>query len=171
MPNRQPHRETPCRYAFPRGSSPPSSGKPQQLGEEPEPDEVLWNPGPGHGEPGAALDPFVAHRSLLFTVADEMLGSAADAQDVVQESWLRWADVDRSRVRDPRACLVRTVTRQTLNRLRTLSRRREEYVGEWLPEPLLTSPDVAEGVELAESVPMAMLTPRAGSPSTASRPR
>ncbi|MEU1943094.1 RNA polymerase sigma-70 factor [Streptomyces sp. NPDC020125] len=103
-------------------------------------------------------DPFVAHRSLLFTVAYEMLGSAADAEDVVQESWLRWAGVDRSRVRDPRAYLVRTVTRQALNRLRTLSRRREEYIGEWLPEPLLTSPDVAEDIELAESVSIAMLT-------------
>lgn len=97
-------------------------------------------------------DPFVAHRSLLFTVAYEMLGSAADAEDVLQESWLRWADIDRSKVRDPRAYLIRTVTRQALNRLRTLSRSREEYVGEWLPEPLLTSPDVAEDVELAESV-------------------
>lgn len=103
-------------------------------------------------------DPFVTHRSLLFTVAYEMLGSAADAEDVVQETWLRWADVDRSEVRDPRAYLVRIATRQTLNRLRTLARRREEYVGEWLPEPLLTSPDVAEDVELAESVSIAMLT-------------
>ncbi|WP_433889379.1 RNA polymerase sigma-70 factor [Streptomyces sp. CA-111067] len=101
---------------------------------------------------------FVAHRSLLFTVAYEMLGSAADAEDVVQESWLRWADVDQAQVRDPRSYLVRIVTRQALNRLRTLSRRREEYVGEWLPEPLLTSPDVAEDVELAESVSIAMLT-------------
>jgi RNA polymerase sigma-70 factor (TIGR02957 family) len=103
-------------------------------------------------------DPFVTHRSLLFTVAYEMLGSAADAEDVVQETWLRWADVDRAEVRDPRAYLVRIVTRQALNRLRTLARQREEYVGEWLPEPLLTSPDVAEDVELAESVSMAMLT-------------
>jgi RNA polymerase sigma-70 factor (ECF subfamily) len=103
-------------------------------------------------------DPFVAHRSLLFTVAYEMLGSAADAEDVLQESWLRWADVDRSPVRNPRAYLIRIVTRQALNRLRTLSRRREEYVGEWLPEPLLTGPDVAEDVELAESVSIAMLT-------------
>src|SRR5439155_9029272 len=86
-----------------------------------------------------------------------MLGSAADAEDVLQESWLRWAGVDRAQVRDPRAYLVRTVTRQALNRLRTLSRSREEYVGEWLPEPLLTSPDVAEDVELAESVSIAML--------------
>lgn len=103
-------------------------------------------------------DPFVAHRSLLFTVAYEMLGSAADAEDVLQESWLRWADVDRAQVRDARAYLVRIVTRQALNRLRTLSRSREEYVGEWLPEPLLTSPDVAEDIELAESVSIAMLT-------------
>ena len=105
-----------------------------------------------------AEDPFVTHRSLLFTVAYEMLGSAADAEDVLQEAWLRWDDVDQSDVRDPRAYLVRVVTRQALNQIRTLSRRREEYVGEWLPEPLLTSPDVAEDVELAESVSMAMLT-------------
>jgi RNA polymerase sigma factor (sigma-70 family) len=103
-------------------------------------------------------DPFLAHRSLLFTVAYEMLGSAADADDVVQETWLRWAEADQAAVRDPRAYLVRIVTRQALNRLRTLSRRREDYVGEWLPEPLLTSPDVAEDVELAESVSIAMLT-------------
>jgi RNA polymerase sigma-70 factor (TIGR02957 family) len=106
-------------------------------------------------------EPFVTHRSLLFTVAYEMLGSAADAEDVVQETWLRWADIGdaaRNEVRDPRAYLVRIVTRQALNRLRTLARRREEYVGEWLPEPLLTSPDVAEDVELAESVSFAMLT-------------
>jgi RNA polymerase sigma-70 factor, ECF subfamily len=103
-------------------------------------------------------DPFVAHRSLLFTVAYEMLGSAADAEDVLQEAWLRWAEVDHSQVRDPRAYLIRVVARQALNQMRTLSRRREEYVGEWLPEPLLTSPDVAEDVELAESVSIAMLT-------------
>ena len=105
-------------------------------------------------------DPFLAHRSLLFTVAYEMLGSVADAEDVVQETWLRWAalvDAERSEVRDPRAYLVRIVTRLCLNRLRTLARQREEYVGEWLPEPVLTSPDVAEDVELAESVSIAML--------------
>ena len=106
-------------------------------------------------------DPFVAHRSLLFTVAYEMLGSVADAEDVVQETWLRWAGLGaatQTGVRDPRAYLVRIVTRQALNRLRTQARRREEYVGPWLPEPLLTSPDVAEDVELAESVSIAMLT-------------
>jgi RNA polymerase sigma-70 factor (TIGR02957 family) len=106
-------------------------------------------------------DPFVTHRSLLFTVAYEMLGSAADAEDVVQETWLRWdgiGDAARDEVREPRAYLVRTVTRQALNRLRTLARRREDYVGQWLPEPLLTTGDVAEDVELAESVSIAMLT-------------
>jgi RNA polymerase sigma-70 factor (TIGR02957 family) len=102
-------------------------------------------------------DPFVAHRGLLFTVAYEMLGSAVDAEDVLQETWLRWADVDQAEVRDPRAYLVRIATRQALNRLRTVSRRREEYVGEWLPEPLLTSPDVAEDTEFAENVSIAML--------------
>lgn len=103
-------------------------------------------------------DPFTAHRSLLFTVAYEMLGSAADAEDVLQESWLRWASADRSQVRDPRAYLVRVVTRQALNRLRTLARSREDYVGQWLTEPLLTSPDVAEDAELADSVSIAVLT-------------
>jgi RNA polymerase sigma-70 factor (TIGR02957 family) len=102
-------------------------------------------------------DPFVTHRGLLFTVAYEMLGSAVDAEDVVQETWLRWADVDHAVVHDPRAYLIRIVTRQALNRLRTISRRREDYVGEWLPEPLLTSPDVAEDAELAENVSIAML--------------
>ena len=103
-------------------------------------------------------DPFVVHRSLLFTVAYEMLGSAVDAEDVVQETWLRWVDVDQAGIDSPRAYLVRMVTRQALNRMRSESRRREEYIGEWLPEPLLTSPDVAEDVELAESVSIAMLT-------------
>jgi RNA polymerase sigma-70 factor (TIGR02957 family) len=105
-----------------------------------------------------AVDPFVTHRNLLFTVAYEMLGSAADAEDVLQESWLRWSSADRTAVREPRAYLVRVVTRQALNHLRSLARRREDYVGPWLPEPLLTSPDVADDVELAESLSIAMLT-------------
>ena len=106
-------------------------------------------------------DPFVAHRGLLFTVAYEMLGAASDAEDVVQETWLRWDAIGeeaRAEVRDPRAFLVRMVARKALDRLRSNARRREEYVGEWLPEPLLTAPDVADDVELAESVSIAMLT-------------
>ncbi|MFG2989587.1 RNA polymerase sigma-70 factor [Streptomyces sp. NPDC048257] len=104
-----------------------------------------------------ATETFVAYRNLLFTVAYEMLGSAADAEDVLQETWLRWVKVDAERVRDQRAYLVRITTRQALNRLRTMSRRKEAYVGPWLPEPLLTAPDVAEDAELAESVSMAMM--------------
>ncbi|MEU5847169.1 RNA polymerase sigma-70 factor [Saccharopolyspora shandongensis] len=106
---------------------------------------------------GAATEGFVAHRNLLFTVAYELLGSAADAEDVLQETWLRWVDVDLDAVRDQRAFLVRIATRQALSRLRSLGRRRESYVGPWLPEPLLTAPDVAEDVELADSVSMAMM--------------
>ena len=93
-----------------------------------------------------ATDHFVEHRNLLFTVAYEMLGSAADAEDVLQETWLRWSEVDQGEVRDERAYLVRITTRLSLNRMRTMARRRESYVGPWLPEPLLTSPDVAEDV-------------------------
>ncbi|MFE7069132.1 RNA polymerase sigma-70 factor [Streptomyces sp. NPDC057620] len=104
-----------------------------------------------------ATETFIAQRNLLFTVAYEMLGSAADAEDVLQETWLRWVDVDLQQVRDQRAYLVRITTRQALNRLRTMSRRKESYVGPWLPEPLLTTPDVAQDVELAESVSMAVM--------------
>jgi RNA polymerase sigma-70 factor (TIGR02957 family) len=109
------------------------------------------------GRPDPATEGFVTHRNLLFTVAYEMLGSAADAEDVLQETWLRWAGVDLDTVRDQRAYLVRITTRQALSRLRTLGRRKESYVGPWLPEPLLTAPDVAEDVELADSVSMAMM--------------
>ncbi|HYF71685.1 MAG TPA: RNA polymerase sigma-70 factor [Nocardioides sp.] len=105
-----------------------------------------------------STDVFVEHRNLLFTVAYEMLGTAADAEDVLQETWLRWVEVDRAEVRDERAYLVRIATRLALNRMRTNARRRESYVGPWLPEPLLTTPDVAEDVELADSVSLAMLT-------------
>jgi RNA polymerase sigma-70 factor (ECF subfamily) len=105
----------------------------------------------------SATEAFVAHRNLLFTVAYEMLGSATDAEDVLQETWLRWAGVDLGTVREQRAYLVRIVTRQALDRLRAVGRRRELYFGPWLPEPLLTAPDVADDVELADSVSMAML--------------
>ncbi|SCF10707.1 RNA polymerase sigma-70 factor, ECF subfamily [Micromonospora viridifaciens] len=104
-----------------------------------------------------ATETFVAHRNLLFTVAYEMLGSAADAEDVLQETWLRWVKVDLAQVRDQRAYLVRITTRQSLNRLRAMKRRKEAYVGPWLPEPLVTAPDVAEDVELAESLSMALM--------------
>jgi RNA polymerase sigma-70 factor (ECF subfamily) len=105
----------------------------------------------------SATETFLAHRNLLFTVAYEILGSAADAEDVLQETWLKWAGVDLDTVSNQRAYLVRITGRQALNRLRTLDRRKESYIGPWLPAPLLTTHDVAEDVELAESVSMAML--------------
>lgn len=99
---------------------------------------------------------FTALRPLLFTIAYEILGSATDADDVLQDSWLRWAEVDLDTVRDTRSYLARIVTRQALNALRSSARRREEYVGPWLPEPVLV--DGADvDVVLAESVSMAML--------------
>jgi RNA polymerase sigma-70 factor (ECF subfamily) len=111
----------------------------------------------GGGRVDVATEAFVAHRDLLFTVAYEMLGSAADAEDVLQETWLRWSTVEIDTVRNQRAFLVKIATRQALSRLRTLGRRKETYVGPWLPEPLLTAPDVAEDVVLAESLSMAVL--------------
>ncbi|AZS76044.1 RNA polymerase subunit sigma-24 [Streptomyces lydicus] len=104
-----------------------------------------------------AEDVFTEHRPLLFTIAYEMLGSAADAEDVLQESYLRWSAVDSATVEHPRAYLVRVVTRQALNHLRTVRARREDYVGPWLPEPIRTAPDVSEDTILAESVSMAMM--------------
>jgi RNA polymerase sigma-70 factor, ECF subfamily len=113
---------------------------------------------PARGEGmDAATEAFITHRNLLFTVAYEMLGSATDAEDVLQETWLRWMKADVAQVNDQRAYLVRITTRQSLNRLRTMKRRKEAYVGPWLPEPLLTAPEVAEDVELAESVSMALM--------------
>jgi RNA polymerase sigma-70 factor, ECF subfamily len=122
-------------------------------------DELTGDPAEpaARGRTDRRTEAFVAHRNLLFTVAYEMLGSAADAEDVLQETWLRWAGVDLDAVREHRAYLVRITTRLALSQLRTLGRRKESYVGPWLPEPLLTAPDVAEDVELAESVSMAML--------------
>ncbi len=104
-----------------------------------------------------ADDAFTEHRPLLFTIAYEMLGSAADAEDVLQESYLRWSAVDPATVEHPRAYLVRVVTRQALNHLRTVRARREDYVGPWLPEPIRTAPDVSDDTILAESVSMAMM--------------
>ncbi|MFT4295061.1 MAG: RNA polymerase sigma-70 factor [Micropruina sp.] len=100
---------------------------------------------------------FDRHRSLLFTLSYELLGSVADAEDVVQEAYLRWSGRPAEPVENPRAYLAQVVTRLSLNRLRTLARRREDYVGPWLPEPLLTTPDVADDVVLAESVSLALL--------------
>jgi RNA polymerase sigma-70 factor, ECF subfamily len=101
---------------------------------------------------------FTLLRPLLFTIAYEILGSATESDDVLQESYLRWAEVDLDTVRDTKSYLAQLVTRQSLNALRAQSRRREDYIGPWLPEPLLLEPkDASADVVLAESVSMAML--------------
>ena len=103
-------------------------------------------------------DRFTALRPLLFTIAYEILGSATEADDVLQDSYLRWAAVDLETVREPKSYLAQIVTRQALNALRASARRREEYVGPWLPEPLLVDErDGAADALLTESVSMAML--------------
>ncbi|WP_435861233.1 RNA polymerase sigma-70 factor [Streptomyces morookaense] len=110
----------------------------------------------------AVLDAFEEHRSTLTGVAYRMLGRFADAEDVVQEAWLRWSRADRDEVREPRAYLVRITTRLALDRLRQVQSRREAYVGPWLPEPVTTDfaaavPDTAERAVLADSVSLALL--------------
>src|SRR5689334_21913084 len=100
---------------------------------------------------------FEDHRELLVAVAYRITGTVTDAEDVVQDAWLRWKDVDAATVADPRGYLVTVTTRLAIDRLRRSRARRESYVGTWLPEPLLTAPDVADTAVLAESVSIAML--------------
>lgn len=107
---------------------------------------------------GEHAERFTVLRPLLFTIAYEILGSTTEADDVLQDSYLRWADVDLATVRDTKSYLAQLVTRESLNALRARSRRREEYIGPWLPEPLLLDArDASADVVLAESVSMAML--------------
>ncbi|MGW2154791.1 RNA polymerase sigma-70 factor [Nonomuraea sp. NPDC001699] len=100
---------------------------------------------------------FDQHRRLLFSVAYRVLGSAADAEDAVQDAWIRWSADDRSQVADPKAYLARIVSNLALQRLRSTQYQRETYVGPWLPEPILTSGDTADDVAGADSVSTAML--------------
>jgi RNA polymerase sigma-70 factor (ECF subfamily) len=104
--------------------------------------------------PVHAVTAFDEHRNLLFTVAYRILGTAADAEDAVQDAWMRWSSADRSQVADPRAYLVRIVTNLSMDRLRSARARRETYVGPWLPEPILTA---AEPTADVDSVSMALL--------------
>ncbi|MEU2783959.1 MULTISPECIES: RNA polymerase sigma-70 factor [unclassified Streptomyces] len=112
-------------------------------------------------DPSAAATPdqqaFHQHRRLLFSVAYRVLGSAADAEDNVQDAWIKWSGADRAQVADPKAYLTRIVSNLALERLRSARHKRETYVGPWLPEPVLTAGDASEAVLDAESVSMAML--------------
>lgn len=111
----------------------------------------------GASSDDSAATTFAQYRPLLFSIAYEMLGSAADAEDVVQESYLRWADTDRAAVLNEKAYLSQIVTRQSLNHMRTLARRKETYVGPWLPEPIGTRADASSDVVFAESLSFAVL--------------
>ncbi|MFF0064652.1 RNA polymerase sigma-70 factor [Streptomyces sp. NPDC005279] len=109
-----------------------------------------------------ATDVFEEHRPVLTGVAYRMLGRVADAEDVVQETWLRWSADERGDVLEPRGYLVRITTRLAIDRLRHVRSRREAYVGPWLPEPIATDfgptvPDTAERAVLADSVSLAVL--------------
>lgn len=100
---------------------------------------------------------FDEHRDLLFRVAYGVLGSVAGAEDVVQESWLRWNRSRRGDIDRPRAFLVRIATNLAVDELRTEQRRREDYVGVWLPEPLVSDPDPSESLVEAEDITFGML--------------
>src|SRR5215213_3235779 len=102
---------------------------------------------------------FERHRSLLFSIAYRMLGSVAEAEDVVQEAYLRWRRVPEAEVRSPRSYLSAVVTRLSINRLRSARAQREQYVGPWLPEPLLSerAEEGADLIQLDESLSMAFL--------------
>ncbi|MFE1752978.1 RNA polymerase sigma-70 factor [Streptomyces anandii] len=111
---------------------------------------------------GMETDLFEEHRPVLMGVAYRMLGRVADAEDVVQDAWLRWSRADHDAVREPRAYLVRVTTRLAIDRLRQIKSRGEAYVGPWLPEPLVTNvagtvADTAEQAVLADSVSLAVL--------------
>lgn len=108
-------------------------------------------------ETESPIDPFAEHRRLLFATAYQMLGTVTDAEDILQDAWIKWHEVDHDSVRHPKAYLVRTVTNLALNRLTSARVARETYVGPWLPEPLLTAADAAGETEMADTVSTAML--------------
>lgn len=105
----------------------------------------------------AATQVFEDHRELLMAVAYRVLGRVCDAEDVLQEAWLRWSSVRHTDVHNPRAYLVQVTTRLAIDRLRRVQARREEYIGPWLPEPMLTTGDAADDAALGDSVSLAML--------------
>lgn len=114
--------------------------------------------GPSHGTPGT-LTTFNEHRGLLFSIAYRMLGTVADAEDVLQDAFIRWQQMPRDDIRSPKAFLVTIVSRLCINHLQSARARREEYVGQWLPEPVVTdaASDPTNAVWAGESISMAFL--------------
>jgi len=110
-----------------------------------------------HVEPSSKEDLFEQNRKLLFGIAYRMLGTVADAEDILQEAWLRWQSADHESIRSPKAFLTTIVTRLAINQLDSARHRREEYIGPWLPEPLIGEPDADKNAELAESLSIAFL--------------
>lgn len=105
------------------------------------------------------IDAFTPHRSLLFGIAYRMLGRVAEAEDMVQETWLRWQRQDPAAIESPKAWLVSTITRLSIDQLRAARRQREDYYGVWLPEPLVenSAPTPADSAALADSLTMAFM--------------
>src|SRR6201991_3159225 len=103
------------------------------------------------------LSAFAAVRPRLFGIAYRMLGSAAEAEDIVQDVWLRWQATDRSVVENPPAFLATTTTRMCINFAQSAQSRRETYIGSWLPEPVDTSSDPSLGAERGEALNLAVL--------------
>jgi RNA polymerase sigma-70 factor, ECF subfamily len=104
-----------------------------------------------------SLETFQAVRPRLFGIAYRMLGTATEADDILQDAWVRWQGTDRSAVREPAAFLATTVTRLAINALDSARSRREVYVGPWLPEPVATEGDPTLGAERAEAMSLAVL--------------
>ncbi|MYS21376.1 MULTISPECIES: RNA polymerase sigma-70 factor [unclassified Streptomyces] len=113
------------------------------------------------GDDAASLDraarEFIAARGRLFGIAYRVLGSAAEAEDIVQEAWLRWQNTDRARIAEPAAFLTTVTTRLAINSAQSARVRRESYIGPWLPEPVDTGPDPQLGAERAEALELAVL--------------
>ncbi|MGW1255590.1 RNA polymerase sigma factor SigJ [Streptomyces sp. NPDC002513] len=110
-----------------------------------------------HPSPSLDQQVFTRHRNLLFSVAYRLLGTAADAEDAVQDAWIKWSAAGRSQVAEPKAYLTRIVSNLALEQLRSTRHQRETCVGKWLPEPILTGGDAADSAARSESVSMAML--------------
>ncbi|MBP2376979.1 RNA polymerase sigma-70 factor (ECF subfamily) [Microbacterium phyllosphaerae] len=114
-------------------------------------------PGARNGDLSAAVDVFAAQRRRLFGIAYRMLGTVSDAEDIVQDTWIRWQNTDRTQVQEPAAFLTTITTRLSITVLQSARAKRETYIGPWLPEPVNTEDDPALGAERAEALQFAIL--------------